>query len=405
MKKVKNPNLPNRWLILILGGFTNAIVVALQSMSLSVLLPEIIVDFELTVTQSGLLWGIASFPTIISSLFAGTLIDRFGGKRILIASCILMGFTGAMRGFSPNYPILLITVIVFGFFAPFINISNIKNTSEWFKKQELGVANGILALGMALGFFIGSMISASYVSPLVGGWRNTFLIYGFSAIVIAIPWFFTPADSKGKGTSEVNTSKESAWEKIKYVVRIKNVLLLGLTIFCINGSVQGFLGYIPLYLRNLGWEVSTADSLAASFHLASMLFVIPLTLLSDKTGTRKKILLPITLLITLGIGLFAILTGGLLWVAVLLAGFGRDGMMAILFTMTLETEGVSENFAGTASSFMVIFASIGSLLSPPIGNTFVNLAAYFPFIFWAALCFVGVTCILSIKEKKLQISD
>lgn len=400
MNKTNSKKSVNRWIILILGGLTNAVVVALQTMSLSVLIPEITVEFNLSVTQAGLLWGIASFPMIFSSFLAGTLIDRLGGKRIMIASCLLLGLVGALRGFSPNYPILLITTLLFGFFAPFVNIGNIKIAGNWFKNQDLGIANGVLALGMALGFFIGAMISASYISPWIGGWRNTFLLYGIVSIAFMIPWFFTPKKSESSGSSEIEMETPSWLGNINHVIRIKNILLLGLTIFCLNGAVQGFLGYVPLYLRSLGWQETSADSLAASFHLASMVFVIPLTLLSDKLGVRKKIIQPALILISIGIGSFALFNGGLLWLAILIAGFARDGIMAILFTMTLETKGVGEKFSATASSFMVVFASLGGLVSPPVGNTFANLSSYFPFIFWAILCLLGVFSLIMIQENK-----
>ena len=400
MNKANSKKLTSRWIFLILGGLTNAIVVALQTMSLSVLLPEITLDFGLSVTQAGLLWGIASFPMIFSSFLAGTLIDRLGGKRIMIAACLVLGLVGAMRGLSPNYPILLITTLLFGFFAPFVNIGNIKIAGNWFKNQELGIANGVLALGMALGFFLGAMISASYISPWIGGWRNTFFLFGFISIAFMLPWFFVPGKPNSARLSQTKVEKPSWLGNINHVVRIKNILLLGLTIFCLNGAVQGFLGYVPLYLRSIGWQETTADSLAASFHLASMLFVIPLTLLSDKLGVRKKMILPTLVIISIGIGSFTIFTGGLLWIAILMAGFARDGMMAILFTMTLETKGVGENYAATASSFMVVFASLGGLISPPIGNTFAAFTANVPFIFWAALCLLGVFFVLYIRENK-----
>jgi NNP family nitrate/nitrite transporter-like MFS transporter len=403
MNKTNSSNSANRWLILILGGLTNAVVVALQTMSLSVLLPQITTDFGLTVTQAGLLWGIGSFPMIFSSFLAGTLLDRFGGKRIIIGSCLVLGLVGALRGLAPNYPILLVTILLFGFFAPFINIGNIKVAGNWFKNQELGIANGVLALGMASGFFIGSMISASYVSPWIGGWRNTFLLFGFVSGMFIFPWFFVPKKIGFRSSSQSELVTPSWWGNINHVIRIKNILLLGLTIFCLNGAVQGFLGYIPLYLRNSGWQATSADSLAASFHLASMLFVIPLTLLSDKLGVRKKIIIPALIIISISIGSFSIFKGELLWLAVLMAGFARDGIMAILFTMTLETKGIGEAFSATGSSLMVVLASLGGLVAPPAGNALANLAPDFPFIFWAALCILGALTGFYIQEnKKLQ---
>lgn len=154
------------------------------------------------------------------------------------------------------------------------------------------------------------------------------------------PLAFCPRKSDDKSSSQSELGTSSWWGNINYVVRSKNILLLGLTIFCLIGAVQGFSGYVPLYLRNSGWKKTSADSLAASFHLASLLFVIPLTLLSNKLGVRRKIILPALIRISIGIGSFSFFNIRVLWLAILMAGFARDGIMAILFTITLETKGI-----------------------------------------------------------------
>ncbi|MDT8382320.1 MAG: MFS transporter [Brevefilum sp.] len=389
----------NRWVILLLGGLTNAIVVAAPIMGMSVLLPEISKDLGLSIVQAGFVWGIGALPSIFSSLIAGTLIDRFGAKRIISISCFVIGVLGVSRALSTNYVSLLVTVFLFGFFIPFISVGNMKNARDWFKDQQLGIANGILALGMAFGFFLGSMISASFISPWVGGWRNTFIFYGVIAIVFMVPWFLTPTVSSSAIPSSANSSKFSAKENIQHIIKINNIWLLGLAFLCVNGAVQGFLGYLPLYLRNSGWAEIKADTLAASFHFASMLFVIPLTLLSDKLGLRKKFILMTIALTTLGMGMVGFLNGDVLWLAVFLAGFARDATMAILFTLTMETKGVGLLYAGISTGFINVFVGLGSLIFPPLGNNFVVLAPNIPLIFWSVSCLIGLIFVSAIKAN------
>ena len=397
--KNKKSFINNRWAFLILCGLTNAFVVAAPIMSLSVLLPEISKDLGLSIVQAGFVWGIGALPSIFSSMVAGTLVDRFGAKRTIILSCLVIGLFGASRGLSNNYFSLLMTVFLFGFFIPFISVGNMKNARDWFEDKELGIANGILALGMAFGFFVGSMISASYISPWVGGWRNTCLFYGIIAVGFMIPWFFAPSVSKREKPSSSDGSNFSALRNIKHILRIKNIWLLSLAFLCINGAVQGFLGYLPLYLGNSGWQDMRVGALAASFHLASMLFVIPLTFLSDKMGSRKNIVLIITSMTSMGIGLVAFLNEDILWLAVLMAGFARDATMAILFTMTMEIKGVGLIYSGIASGFMNIFVGLGSLIFPPLGNNFVSLAPNMPLIFWSLICIIGVIFVAFFKNK------
>ena len=367
-------------------------------MSLTVLLPEITAELNLSLFQAGVIWGMFSLPGIFSFLLAGSTIDRFGPKRVLIVACSLVGAFGALRGFANNFATLLISVLLLGFFSPFVSISNIKNIGLWFEDHELGIANGVSSLGMALGFFLGSMISASYISPWVGGWRETFFMYGLVAIAFTIPWSFTRTKSIDNKLTSKGSSQDLEKVRLKQITRIGNLWLLGLAMLTINGAVQGLLGYLPLYLRDLGWQATRADSLAASFHLASMVFVIPITLLSDKLGIRRRIVIITAAIAALSIGLTFFLRGNWLWGAVLGAGFARDAMMAILISITVQTKGVGKAYAGQATGFVLIFAGIGSLISPPIGNKLAEIAINVPFLFWAALCAGGVFAVAAIRE-------
>ena len=55
----------------------------------------------------------------------------------------------------------------------------------------------------------------------------------------------------------------------------------------VGGCIQGLLGYLPLYLRTLGWEALRADGALSAFHTSSMIFVLPIALWSDRLGSRK----------------------------------------------------------------------------------------------------------------------
>ena len=375
-------------------------VVAVPTMGLSVLLPEISKDLNLCLIQAGLLWGIGSLPIIFSSILSGMLIDRFGPKRIIITACLLSGLTGASRGFSTNFIFLMVTVFLFGLCTPLVMISNLKSAKVWFLSHEFGMANGILALGMGSGFFIGSMVSATFISPWLGGWRNVFIFYGLIAVGFMIPWFFTHPVPSGLGTPQSATSKESFRQSIRYITRIKNIWLLGLAFLSISGGVQGFLGYLPTYLRNLGWQEISADSVTASFHLASMLCVIPITRLSNKYKTRRKIVIGAASLTAISTGLLSFLSGGIIWVAVILAGVARDAVMSLITTMNVETKGIGSAYAGIASGFIMIFSGVGNLVAPPLGNKLAGIGLGTPFIFWAALGVIGVIFIASLKETQ-----
>jgi ACS family D-galactonate transporter-like MFS transporter len=385
MTSIPHTETPYRWYMLALAALTNAIGIAMPTMCLPVLFDEISRDLQLDLVQLGAIWGIGALPGIVTTLLGGAIGDRFGPKRILMTMCILSGLTGALRGVSNDFVMLAITSVMFGFIAPMIPMNGIKINSLWFPRHELGFANGVTSMGMALGFMLGSMISATVLSPLLGGWRNVLFLYGGLSIVLAIPWYFT----RNPKTSIATGGQTSIQTALRHVVSLRQLWLFGLVIFGIGGSIQAVLGYLPLYLRGAGWQPSAADSVLSAFHFASMICVIPIALSSDRFGSRKKIVIASALMTILGFALLCVVQGAAIWAAVIIAGFVRDGFMAIFITMIMETEGVGR-YAGTATGFVMVFSGLGNLFAPPLGNSLAYIAPTTPFVFWTILALVGL---------------
>lgn len=392
-----------KWVILILTGITNTLVVAAPSMSLPVLFKEISQDLSLNLVQIGLIWGISSLPGIITSLLGGAISDRLGPKRAIILGVVLVGITGALRGLSYSFTALLITVFIAGLMTPLVNMSGIKTCSIWFPNNQRGLAMGVLSMGMALGFLLGSLFSATVLSPWLGGWRNIMFFFGAISIALSIPWLLTPSPSQAPFLSQPADQPPGMKQAIKQVVRLRNIWLLSFGLFGLGGAIQATLGYIPIYLRDLGWTNLFADGVLSAFHFSSLLLVLPISLLSDRLGSRKKIVIIMSLMIITGIGLLSIAKGPWVWFAAILSGMVRDGFMAIFITMIIETEGVGPTYSGTAYGFVSIFSMAGSMIAPPLGNTFALIEPGLPFLFWAFLAAFGLVCV-ALTHSPRQVS-
>jgi cyanate permease len=387
-----------RWYVLTLAALTHTFASAMPVMCLPVLFKEIAADLHLSLVQIGVIWGIGALPGIVTSLIGGTIGDRFGTRRTLRIVCLLGGIAGALRGFSQDFLTLGATVFLFGILTSVIPMNVHKTCSMWFSKRQLGLANGVVSMGMALGFMVTSMVSATVLSPWLGGWRNVLSFYGTLSIVVSVLWHFTrPApDDAEAAASETDT--RSLRQTVSHVVRVRNVWLLGLALLGIGSCIQGMLGYLPLYLRGIGWTAAAADGALAMFHGMSMICVIPLALWSDKLGSRKRVLMAATLMIVMGIGLLSIVDGIMIWVAVIMAGFVRDGFMAIFMTMIIETEGVGAAYAGTAIGLVMSLLALGNLIAPPLGNSLTAIAPSLPFLFWGILATAGFFSLYWAKE-------
>jgi len=389
-----------KWLVLALASFTFTFVVAIPQMSLPVLFDEISADLNLSLVQVGWIWGIGSVMGILMGLIGGPIGDRFGPRRTLAVACFFIGIAGAARGLSNSFAMLTFTMLITGFAHWSIPMNVHKTCGVWFPKEQLGMANGVVSVGMALGFLLGSLLAATVFSPLFGGWRHVLFVYGAVAILFGALWWLSQENPKDEDrqSNQIITFREA----IGHVMRLRNLWILCIATACVSGGVNGMLGFLPLYLRDLGWEPTIADSTLASFHAVSMLFAIPIALLSDHIGSRRGVLIAAALVIGIGTGLLGIAGGILISVAVLIAGFTRDGFMAITMTATIEVEGVGARFAGSATGLNMSVMGFASVFAPPFGNWLAKFGPGLPFLFWAFLMFLGVVVYLFLRLSAVR---
>ena len=331
-----------KWLILTLCACTFTFVLAIPQMSLPVLFDEISLELGLSLVQVGWIWGAGSVLGILVGLCGGPIGDRFGPRRTLALACLLAGIAGAARGLSNSFTVLAVTTLITGFALWSIPMYVHKTCGIWFSQKQLGMANGVVSVGMALGFLVGALLAATLFSPLLGGWRNLFFIYGAVAILFSIFWWFS--QETHDGDEPKNNQKIGFIQAIRHVTRLRNVWILCLATACVSGCVNGMLGFLPLYLRGLGWAPAAADSTLASFHAVSLVFAIPITILSDRVGSRRGVLIGAVLLIGLGTALLGFAGGALISLAVLMAGISRDGFMAIAMTAIIEEKGIGARY-------------------------------------------------------------
>lgn len=386
-----------RWYVLSLAALTFTFTFAMQQICMTVLFKEISEDLGLSLVEVGVVWGVPSLAALFIVFIGGLLADRYGAKRVMGIACLLAGLAGAMRGIAGDFASLALVTFFFGLSTWIIPSSVFKTTATWFSERKLVVANGVVAAGMGFGFTVGAMISATILSPLLGGWENVLFLYGAISIIIGLLWLLTVREPAqlGSAGSEGSVPLRQA---ISRVFPIKTVWLLGLTLLGYLGCIQGMIGYLPLYLRESGWTAASADGTLAAFNAISTLGAIPLALLADRLGLRKVILFPVLLITIVGVALLPVVDNAMVWVLMIMVGIARDGFMAISFTMSIETKGIGVLYAGTAVGLVQTIFNVGPVISPSLGNSLAETNPGFPFFLWAAFGLLALVAFCFVRE-------
>ncbi|MFC2032007.1 nitrate/nitrite transporter [Chloroflexota bacterium] len=381
---------PNyRWYILIVGTITQTLVVGVPWQCMPVLFKEISNDLGLSLVQIGTVWGLISLAGALSALIGGLLGDRFGIKPTLTVACLLAGLTGALRGLSSDFVSLAVTMFLFGFIIWMIPLNAHRITAVWFSGRYMGMANGILSVGISTGYMIGPLISSTILSPLFGGWRNVLFFYSVVSIAIGLIWMVTGREPREADSLPNQGYSAPFRQALSHVVRIKSVWILGFILIGQMGCIQGVSGYLPLYLRASGWTVASADSTLAVLAGTATMATIPYTLISDRLGLRKFVLIPTLSVAAIITILLWKINGPAIWALIILIGLLRGGFMALLITVVIETKDIGATYAGTAQGLMTAVSQFGGFIGPPVGNSLANFNMGLPFAFWGVLS--GIT--------------
>lgn len=387
-----------RWVMLALCTLTPLFVLTLPTMSMPPMFKIISLELELSLVEVGTIWGAPSLIGIFFSLIGGTLGDRFGTRRTLVTVCLLTGFFGMLRGLAVNFATLMAATTFMSAFQMIIPVVVFKVIRQWMPPEQLGMASGITSAGFATGLMLGPLISTSILMPALGGWRQVLFFYGVIAIAFSIIWLFATS-REGRHQNSQTARSVSLRENLSDVVRLRNVWILGIAGLGIAGCFQGFAGYMPTYLKAIGWAELDADRALSVFFMMSLIGVIPLSTLSDRLALRRGYLIIAAMILATGITSLAFVTGNLILIVLAATGLFFDSLMAILNATVMEVEGVGYLLAGTALGFATMIRNIGGAVSPPLGNSLAIYGPHVPFLFWGALGYFAVLILIFVLKS------
>ncbi len=131
-------------------------------------------------------YTVTNLTVLVASLLLGLLIDRFGVRRVLIPSIILMGMAVAsmsqLTGNIYHFYAMYLLIPLLG--AGTLPASYSRTIIAWFFRRRgiaLGVALAGFGVGAALVPSVGQLLISAY------GWRTAYLIFAAVIFLVALP--------------------------------------------------------------------------------------------------------------------------------------------------------------------------------------------------------------------------
>ena len=264
-----------RWVVLAGGTFAQASFSA-SSVGLPALSPTLKSEYELSLTQTGVVLAAVGIGMLFTLLLWGLVADRVD-ERWVIAT----GLTGAaallvVASTTDDFATLTATLVGVGALGASVNAASGRAIMAWFPPTELGLALGIRQTAIPIGGALGAAVLPALGSA--GGARPAFLFLGAACLtgaVVAAVFIRGGADS------------EPELGDITQPVREPFMWLLGTGTGLFLMAQIGITGFVVLFLHeHRGLSKEAAGAVLAGIYVLAVAARIGSGTISDRLGSR-----------------------------------------------------------------------------------------------------------------------
>jgi MFS transporter, ACS family, glucarate transporter len=389
---------------------------------LSIAASDISRDLHLDALRLGYLLSGFGWAYAAAQLPAGSLLDRFGSKRvyglsIICWSCcaLLSGFTGYLPAVFAFY-ILFALRVLSGLAQSPVFPGNGRIVAAWCPAAERGRASAI--------FNSSQYFSLALFAPVMGwiahafDWEQCFWFAGLIALALGVVWFrvihgvkahprISPQEieliERGGGLVSLDGSNQPrantlTWHVVQWL--LGNRMLVGIYLgqYCITTLTWFFLTWFPIYLSQARHvSMVKAGLLAAAPALCGCAGGILGGIASDRllkaghslTFARKTPIVAGMLLAMTMVGCNYVNSSLAVTVFMSLAFFGK-GFGALGWTVISDTS--PKNFVGVNGGLFNLIGNLSGITTPIIIGAIVKHTGGFQY----ALVFVAATALLAI---------
>lgn len=224
--------------------FLGYVMVYIDKLSVGISIVSISKDLPMSESTKGLILSAFFLGYALMQVPMSFAINRFGARKVVIGSVLLIGFFDFLFGLSPSVQMLLSVRLLTGMLAHsgYASASS-KEVIENFPVERRTFAKGILISSSGVAGIIGPIL----LSPIIEmkGWRFAYTLLTILAITIAIVISFAIPKRK-------ETFKKEADKGISILTVWKNstIWILFAGAFFINNLLYGLNNWLPTFLTS-----------------------------------------------------------------------------------------------------------------------------------------------------------
>lgn len=404
---------------IILGILFFAWTVAyMDRMVMTVAIPYIAKDFNLTPLAMGVVMSSFFAGYALFQIPGGLLADKFGSRKVMAGAIAWWSVFTAFTGMAASLTSMLFIRFIFGIGEACFPGGSWKTIANWFPKKERATANAVMMSSNALGPAIAPLFVVGIMAAF--SWRSVFYFLFIPGIlVVCLVWFVikdNPAESKlispeelkviqdGVEVEQIEQTEETKKLNLKDVLKLPVVWKIFFMWFTFDITFWGFSSWMPTYLVNArGFDLVKMGITASLPFFAGTVGVILGGYLSDKffVGKRRNLIIGAELLTALSLYLtYSTSAEGMAMVALTASGFFVCIAFGAIWALPMNI--LPPEVMGGSSAFINFAGQIAGFISPIVMGLLVQLSGgkfVTAFIFIIAGILLSAAIAFTVSEK------
>ena len=388
--------------------------------------PAIAEDLNLGTKTLGFVFSSGLIGMAIGAIFLAPFADRFGRKKLILASALIMGLSVLLTAYSENILQLILMRLISGLGIGCMLATTATLTSENVLNNSKDFWVSLVISGYPVGAVISGYVAAAVIPSY--GWESMFVLAGLTTLLtIPLIFFFLsespqfylkkqPQGALAKANKilikmnfktldvlpdvELRANSNSLVSQLfseKYKI---STLQLWAALFFAFGCLYFLISWIPKLATDAGLSIELAIYAGTIFNVGAFFGIILQGYFSSKIGLKKTIsfFLLLTFLLMASFKLFV--GTDILLLVYFLLGFSLQGGFVGLYAVAARL--YPTEFKTTGVGWAIGMGRVGGILAPMIGGFLISiglsLSANF-FIFSIPALFASVlTYYMASKE-------
>lgn len=234
--------------------------------------------------------------TAIVNLFFGTLVAKFGAKKLICAGFICLIASALLYAFAGHFIVLYLGGFLLGIGLSWTGTTVIGYVINKTVKNNRGTVMGFILAANGVGGAIAAQAINAFLKDTadVFAYRKAFYMMAivFAVVMVILLVFLKEPKSDGVSSSSANKkSKGSGWIGIEYKAAVKKPYFIGaaICIFLTGLVLQGVTGVYAAHMKDVGLSQDFIGLISSISLVALAAFKFVNGVMYDKLGLRATI--------------------------------------------------------------------------------------------------------------------